>query len=103
MTQKNNKIIGKLEVNLPTVIITASGTNDNVDREYIHPITVPSGEIVVASIDDLGIQLEPQQQEQFVESLDVVKTYASEMEFALGPLKFKIKRSPKKVITSYKG
>ncbi len=104
MPENNDKIGGILKVDLPAITVTASGTADEVDREYYYPSTLPSGEIVVASTADLGVELEPQQQEQLIQSLDVVKTYVSEMEVAFGPLKFKIKRSPKnKIIKSYKG
>ena len=104
MSEKNDKIVGALEVTVPAITVTASGTADNIDREIYYPTTVPSGEIAVASTADLEIQLEPQQQEQLIQSVDVVKTYVSEMELALGPIKFKIKRSPRnKVIKSYKG
>lgn len=104
MPENNDKIGGILKVDLPGIIVTASGTVDEVDREYYYPSTLPSGEIVVASTADLGVELEPQQQEQLIQSVDVVKTYVSEMDVAFGPFKFKIKRSPKiKIIKSYKG
>lgn len=95
---------GEITTSSSGVSVTASGIDD-IDREYYFPTSVVSGEIATTTSTDLGIELQPEEQAQFVESLDIAKTYVSEMEIGLSlkGIKFKIKREPKtKIIKFYK-
>lgn len=86
------------------VSVTASGIDDT-DHEYHYPAELSSGEIVAATSTDLGIEFESQEKVKFVEKVDNVKTYLSEMDLKLSftGINFKIKWEPKtKIIKKYK-
>jgi len=91
-----------IELDTPTLSITAE-TPDGLVHEHYFSENTPSGEIVTGSTTDLGIQLKPEEKKEFVEKIDVVKTYVSEAETNFLGFKFKIKRSPKKIIKSFSG
>ena len=108
--QKLAEVIGPgnyLEmITTPTsgVSITASGI-DETEREFIYPETIDSKEMVASTSLDLGIEIQPTETNKIVETLDIAKTYVSEVEFGITlqkGFKIKIKREPKKIIKSFK-
>ena len=95
--------VQRIEINLPSITIITSGTPDNIERENIYPATMSSSLIAIESTAELGIPIESHEQEKLINSLEMVKeTYVSEIEIAIAPVKFKIKRSPRKIIKSFK-
>ena len=86
------------------VSITASGIDDT-EREFYYPETIDSKEMVTSTTLDLGFKLQPEEEDKIVETLDIAKTYVSEVEFGFTlekGFKFKIKREPKKIIKSFR-
>ena len=100
----NDKIKVSEDISTSTSVLSVSASGfDDIDREYYFPTATGSGEIATTTTKDLGFELRAKEHEKFVESLDIVKTYVSEIEikFSLKGIKFKIKKEPKKKIIKF--
>jgi len=85
----------------PTITVTTTSIDPRFeDKELIFPEAIPSEAIAEDVLDEVGDDFEPYKR-RFVESVETVKTYASEFKIELGPIKFTIKRQPKKTIKYY--
>lgn len=95
--------VQRIELGLPSIKVTVSGTHTINDREYFYSATESSGAIGEDITTDLGIKLEPHEQEQLLETIEHVKTFISKVEFGIGLtsecvpyLSLKFERSPQK-------
>jgi hypothetical protein len=82
------------------VSVTASGIGE-YDRAFYFPETVSTEDIVVASTATAGIELVADEKSKLTHTIEVVKTYFSEIELSVTfekGITFRVRKEPKKII-----
>lgn len=99
----------KIKVRLPAQVISTSADDITVNATftnggevaYYEPQT-PAETILECIANDLGVTPTGEQKARIIDYLEQVKqTYIQEFEFRLGPVRVKVKRSPKMTIKRY--
>jgi hypothetical protein len=102
-------IKGNINAVIPTIIASAwatttvTATSADVEKELIFPDDSTSVQIIETVESELGVNFKTPFKEQILESINIAKTYVKEVEIGLTwdeGFKFKITRSPKKIIKS---
>jgi len=92
----------EIEIMPSDITVTASDLA-NVEHQYAYPEATPSDVIAVSTSADMGIRVQALEQQQFTEAIEEVKSSRiEELSLQFGPIKFSIKRGPKKVIKRFR-
>ena len=88
----------------PGISVNSTGGPDDVEREYYFPDSTSSDEIVMSATADIPVEIEQIDRRRLIETVDVAKTYVSEVEVGVtlkGGFRVRIKRHPKKIIKTF--